>query len=608
MVEEFDCIVVGLGHAGSEAALASARLGCHTLGLALNLDSIGLLPCNPSIGGPGKGQLVREIDALGGQMALVADRARLQGKTLNTGKGIASRALRVQVDKRLYQVVMRRTMEREPNLTIRQAQVTDLLLEGGRVAGVRARGGLTFRAAAVVLATGVYLDSRIIIGEEAWPGGPNGQASPGGLAEALVRMGLPTGRFKTGTPPRVDGRRFTWRRLETQAGDSVARPFSYRGGEVPTRQLPTYATRTTPQTHRIIRENLHRSPMYSGVIQGRGPRYCPSIEDKVVRFADVSSHPVYLEPEGWDTTEYYVAGVSTSLPEDVQAKILGTIPGLENARILRPGYAIEYTFLDPTQLTVHLAHREIAGFFCAGQVNGTSGYEEAAAQGLVAGINAARFLRGEEALRLSRGDAYIGVLLDDLVCKGVTEPYRMLSARAEYRLGLRQDNADLRLMETGHRVGLVEYGDYAACRERGERVERLLGELRRIRVAVGGGNLTAEGLLRRPGVTLEELMHQPELHDWADMPLADREEVEVRVKYAGYLGKEAQQVERLRRFEAKKMPLAFAYDRLPSLSKEAREKLNAFRPGSLGEAMRLPGVSPADALVLLAALGRRERP
>ncbi len=607
-MEDYDCIVVGLGHAGCEAALAAARLGCRTLGMVLNLDTIGLLPCNPSIGGPGKGQLVREIDALGGEMALVADRARLQGKTLNTGKGPASRALRVQVDRRLYQAVMRRTIESEPNLSIRQAEVIQLLVRGGRVAGVVARGGLTFRSDTVVLATGVYLDSRIIVGDEAWPGGPNGQAAACGLGEALVRMGLAVGRFKTGTPPRVDGRHLDRGRLAVQAGDAIARPFSFRGRGLPIRQLPTYATKTTSETHRIIRGNLHRSPLYTGIIQGRGPRYCPSVEDKVVRFAEVPSHPVYLEPEGWETTEYYVAGVSTSLPEDVQAEILRTIPGLEQARILRPGYAIEYTFLDPTQLTVHLSHREIAGLFCAGQINGTSGYEEAAAQGLIAGINAARHFRGEEPLALSRGDAYIGVLLDDVVTKGVVEPYRMLSARAEYRLSLRQDNADFRLTDVGYRLGLIGEGDFLAYQERGKRVERILEELGRTKVVVDGVSLGAEAFLRRPGVAMDDLLARTELSGLAGMPSADREEAEIRVKYAGYLGKEAEQVERLRRLEGKKIPAAFNYDRLVSLSKEGREKLTVFRPNSLGEAMHLPGVTPADAVVLLAALGRRGSP
>lgn len=616
----YDVIVIGGGHAGCEAALAAARLGCRTLMLTLNLENIALMPCNPSVGGPGKGQLVREVDALGGQMALVTDQAALQIRELNSGKGPAVRALRAQVDKRLYQALMRRVLEHQERLDIRQGMVVSLKISGGQVQGVVLANGIEFAAGAVVLASGVYLDSRVITGEAVTRAGPSGQIAACGLSDCLRGLGLRVGRFKTGTPPRVDGRTVDFSVMERQDGSSKPLAFSFMNeGMIRERQLPCWLTHTTEATHRIIRENIHRAPMFNGLIEGRGPRYCPSIEDKVVRFPDKSSHQVFIEPEGWDTAEMYVQGLSTSLPEEVQVEILRTVPGLERARMMRAGYAIEYDYLDPSQLALTLESRVIQGLFCAGQVNGTSGYEEAAAQGLVAGINAACKVKGREPLVLSRSEAYIGVMIDDLVTRGVDEPYRMLTGRAEFRLSLRQDNADLRLTEKGRRVGLVSDERYRKFIERKECIDAELNRLRCARVApakvsvlgVAGadearvGAVTLADLLRRPGITYERLA--PLDSGRPHLPSEVTEEVEIILKYEGYVAKERIEVERMRRLESRRIPESVNYNEMKGLSNEARELLNRVRPVSVGQAMRIPGIAPADIAVLLCQLERYRR-
>lgn len=604
--EQYDVIVIGGGHAGCEAALAAARLGCSTLMLVLDKAAIALMPCNPSVGGPGKAQLVREVDALGGQMGIVVDHSYLQLRMLNTGKGPAVWSLRAQVDRRDYPRNMMRALGREGNLTVYEGMVKDVVSEGKRVMGVLLSDGRKVGCRSLVVATGVYLSSRIIIGEKSFSSGPMGQKAAVGLSEAFRRAGVRLRRFKTGTSPRVkrDGIRFEiMQRLD---GDSKPQGFSFlsarpapdgKGRE----QIPCYLTYTTARTREIIRENIHRAPLFTGEIVGIGPRYCPSVEDKVMRFPQRERHQVFLEPQGRDMDEMYLMGLSTSLPEDVQVEVVHSVPGLEKAVISRPGYAIEYDCLDAGELGPYLEIKRFDGVFSAGQVNGTSGYEEAAAQGLVAGINAARYAKGLRPIRITRDRAYIGVMIDDLVTKGTDEPYRMLTARAEHRLLLRQDNADRRLTELGRSLGLVSDERYRKYREKVELLEELLAKLDEMRSPEG---LSLKKVLRNPAVRVWDLReYWKDIVNWPEEVL---EEAEIEVKYEGYIAKELELVERMRRLEEKEIPEDLDFQKLAALSKEGREKLERTRPVSVGQASRIPGVTPADIAALLVYLRGRK--
>ncbi len=616
---EYDIIVVGAGHAGCEAALASARLGLKTAVFSLNLDSIANMPCNPNIGGTAKGQLVREIDALGGQMGLSADETFIQSKILNKAKGPAVYSLRAQIDRKAYHTHMKWVLENQENLDIKQAEVVELLYQDNKVTGIRVHTDTVYLCSAIVLTTGTYLKGRIIIGNTSFSGGPDGLFPANRLSESLKDLNIELLRFKTGTPARINRRSVDFSKLVEEKGDEEITPFSFMTGEIQKEQSSCYLVHTTEETHRIIRENLHRSPLYGGNIVGIGPRYCPSIEDKIVRFADKESHQVFVEPMGLNTQEMYIQGMSTSMPEDVQIKMVQSLPGLEKASIMRPAYAIEYDCINPTQLKLSLEFKHIEGLFAAGQINGSSGYEEAAAQGLMAGINAAMKLKNKEPLILDRSQAYIGVLIDDLVTKGTNEPYRMMTSRAEYRLWLRQDNADIRLTPLGRSVGLVTDERYNRFTEKKQQIDQ---ELNRLKEIILPPNEETNGFLVRhksskvaSGIRLYDLLRRPEieyafLKEIGQDPGLNKEVVEqvsISIKYEGYLERQMAQIQQFKRFEERRLPEDIDYANIHGLRLEARQKLSTHRPQFLGQASRISGVSPADISVLLVYLESLKR-
>ena len=617
LVEYIDVAVIGAGHAGCEASLAAARLGLETMVFTVSVDSIAMMPCNPNIGGSSKGHLVKEIDALGGEMGKVIDKTFIQSKMLNKSKGPAVHSLRAQADKKNYSNTMRQVLENTPHLTIKQAEVAELIVEDGTIKGVKTYSGATYYAKAVVLCTGTYLKARCIYGDVSNYTGPNGLQAANYLTDSLKANGVEMFRFKTGTPARIDKRSIDFSKMEEQKGDERVVPFSFSTDpeSVQIDQVSCWLTYTNEKTHEIIRENLDRSPLYSGMIEGTGPRYCPSIEDKVVRFADKSRHQVFIEPEGLNTNEMYVGGMSSSLPEDVQYDMYRSVPGLEHAKIVRNAYAIEYDCINPRQLMPTLEFKNIKNLFSGGQFNGSSGYEEAAAQGLIAGINAALKVKGEELLVLDRSEAYIGVLIDDLVTKENHEPYRMMTSRAEYRLLLRQDNADLRLREKGYRVGLISKEQYQDILEKEQLIKE---EIERVEHVNVGASRPVQELLEQygstpltSGSTLGELIRRPELNYEVLAPIDKnrpelrydiREQVNINIKYDGYITRQLKQVEQFKKLESKKIPEDMDYDQVKSLRIEAVQKLKLYRPVSIGQASRIAGVSPADVSVLLVYL------